>query len=88
MVAIRGTWSMEDIITDSVAEAERLHDWLPKSFREEQGGEADQMWAHGGIVAAAEAVLVDLDANGILAALLQGDFSNCEVPPEEEVAER
>lgn len=29
VVAIRGTWSMEDIITDSVASAECLKDWLP-----------------------------------------------------------
>lgn len=30
VVAIRGTWSMEDIITDSVADPMLLRDWLPK----------------------------------------------------------
>ena len=30
IVSIRGTWSMEDIITDSVADPMLLKDWLPK----------------------------------------------------------
>ena len=30
IVSVRGTWSMEDIITDSVADPMLLKDWLPK----------------------------------------------------------
>ena len=88
VVAIRGTWSMEDIITDSVAEPECLADWLPKAFREQHGEDAAQMWAHSGIVAAADAILLDLEANNILSALLEGDSGTTATAPEPEVAER
>ena len=80
---------MEDIITDSVAEPECLADWLPKGFREAHGEEeAAQMWAHSGIVAAADAILLDLEANAILAALLEGENGTTAAAPEPEVAER
>ena len=55
VIAVRGTSSVEDVITDSVAEPERLgSEWLP-----EGGAEADAgaMFAHGGIKAAAESIL-------------------------------
>ena len=46
---------MEDIITDSVAEPERLDsEWIPKCIRDEANG---PLYAHAGIKAAADAVL-------------------------------
>ena len=80
---------MEDIITDSVAEPECLADWLPKGFRDAHGEEeAAQMWAHSGIVGAADAILLDLEANAILSALLEGGYGAPAAAPEPEVADR
>lgn len=42
------------------------------------------MWAHSGIVGAADAVLLDLEANGILRALLEG----AETTPQQQAVER
>ena len=55
MVAVRGTSSVEDVITDSVAEPERLPpEWLPEGGAEAGAG---AMFAHSGIKAAAESIL-------------------------------
>ena len=55
MVALRGTTSVEDIITDSVAEPQRLDpEWIPKAIRDKANG---PLYAHAGIKAAADAVL-------------------------------
>jgi hypothetical protein len=57
VVALRGTTSVEDIITDSVAEPVRLEeDWLPEEIRARDGS-GGQLYAHAGIKAAADAVL-------------------------------
>ncbi len=55
VVAVRGTSSVEDVITDSVAEPERLEpEWLPEGAAAAGAG---AMFAHGGIKAAAESIL-------------------------------
>lgn len=55
VIAVRGTSSVEDVITDSVAEPERLSSvWLPEGGAEAGAG---AMFAHGGIKAAAESIL-------------------------------
>ena len=55
VIAVRGTSSVEDVITDSVAEPERLGPmWLPEGGAEAGAG---AMFAHGGIKAAAESIL-------------------------------
>ncbi len=57
MLALRGTTTVEDIITDSVAEPERLDPaWIAKGLRPDQD-EAGALYAHAGIKAAADAVL-------------------------------
>lgn len=57
MVALRGTTSVEDIITDSVAEPVRLEpDWLPGEIKARDGS-GGHLYAHAGIKAAAVAVL-------------------------------
>lgn len=54
-MAVRGTSSVEDVITDSVAEPERLPpEWLPEGGAEAGAG---AMFAHSGIKAAAESIL-------------------------------
>ena len=54
-MALRGTTSVEDIITDSVAEPEKLDpEWIPKCIRNQASG---PLYAHAGIKAAADAVL-------------------------------
>eukprot|EP00884_Botryococcus_braunii_P011575 jgi/Botrbrau1/20418/Bobra.0006s0072.2 len=72
VVAIRGTYSLEDVITDSVAEPERLlGDWLPADLlTSSPEGDRTAFLVHSGILAAAKAVLQDLDVNGILGELL------------------
>lgn len=57
-------------------------------FRDEHGEETKQMWAHSGIIGAADAILVDLEANGILEALLQGEEDVSEAAPKNQAAER
>lgn len=44
----------------------------------------EHMWAHSGIVGAADAILMDLEANGILKALLE----RIDTTPEQQAAER
>lgn len=57
VLALRGTTSVEDIITDSVAEPERLDPaWISKALRPQED-EAARLYAHAGIKAAADAVL-------------------------------
>ena len=50
----------------------------------EQHKDAEHMWAHSGIVGAADAILIDLEANGILKALLEAQ----DTTPEQQAAER
>jgi len=57
-------------------------------FRDEHGEETKQMWAHSGIVGAADAILVDLEANGILEALLRGEEDVAGAAPEQQAADR
>lgn len=44
----------------------------------------EHMWAHSGIVGCADAILLDLEANGILRALLD----KVDTTPEQQAAER
>ena len=112
VLALRGTMSMADIVTDAVAHPENIDDWLPPHFAKvvlasaagllqchrkpqveatstiqcmcEEAKDGQQVsyrhaccaqetnldqgraWGHAGIVAAASAVLADLEKGGIL----------------------
>ena len=57
MVALRGTASVEDVITDSVADPAPLADWVPEAFAKQHGEAARDFHAHAGILGSAEAVL-------------------------------
>ncbi|EIE20387.1 alpha/beta-hydrolase [Coccomyxa subellipsoidea C-169] len=85
VVALRGTTSVEDIITDSVAEPVRLEpDWLPGEIRARDGS-GGHLYAHAGIKAAADAVLKDMEDNKVLGALLRGDYGDMSKSAAEEV---
>ncbi|BDA50747.1 Sn1-specific diacylglycerol lipase alpha [Coccomyxa sp. Obi] len=85
VVALRGTTSVEDIITDSVAVPVRLDpEWLPEKLRAADGS-GGQLFAHAGIKAAADAVLQDMEDNRVLGALLRGDYGDMSKTAAEEV---
>ncbi|KAL0046812.1 hypothetical protein WJX82_010501 [Trebouxia sp. C0006] len=73
VVAVRGTATMEDVITDSVAAPDLLDrsEWLPESFKQQQAQTGERMYAHGGIVAAAAAILQDMGKHRLLQRLLE-----------------
>ncbi|KAL0037858.1 hypothetical protein WJX79_002263 [Trebouxia sp. C0005] len=73
VVAVRGTATMEDVITDSVAAPDLLDrsEWLPESFKQQQAQTGERMYAHGGIVAAAAAILQDMGKHKLLQRLLE-----------------
>lgn len=68
---IRGSASMADLVTDLVGTCLPFHDWLPEEFVQRHGlhGRAH---AHEGLLAAARAVLQDLNRHQILHTLLTG----------------
>ena len=78
VVAIRGTLSAADVLTDALCEAERADDWL---CAREEGGRPPSaastapptpLYAHAGILAAARAVAADIEGQGVLDAMLEG----------------
>ncbi|KAL3145874.1 hypothetical protein ABBQ38_015244 [Trebouxia sp. C0009 RCD-2024] len=73
VLAVRGTATMEDVITDSVAAPDLLDrsEWLPESFKQQQAQTGERMYAHGGIVAAAAAILADMEQHNLLQRLLE-----------------
>ncbi|KAK9829311.1 hypothetical protein WJX72_005111 [[Myrmecia] bisecta] len=75
VVAIRGTVSIADLVTDAVVHPECINSWLPKGFRKKNRLRG-RMYAHAGMVSAASAILEDLEAVGILPALMKDDQPN------------
>ncbi|BDA43045.1 probable Sn1-specific diacylglycerol lipase alpha [Coccomyxa sp. Obi] len=73
VVAIRGTMSMADVVTDAVVHPEGIDDWLPPALSKANKHKRGTAFGHAGIVASASAVLADLDKGGILRVLLGGD---------------
>lgn len=69
-MCIRGTASFADLVTDLVGRPVDFKDWLPSSFVEEHN--IQDARAHAGILAAAKAVLRDLNRHQILHTLLTG----------------
>ena len=68
IVSIRGTFSLEDCITDVLIEPECL-EHLGNSF----GFDGSRQYCHGGVLAAARNVHRDLDRHGLLNQLLLGE---------------
>jgi hypothetical protein len=74
VLAIRGTASLSDAITDICVAPEDVSKWIPADVKAKLPPGAPLL-SHAGIVRAAEAVLADVDAMGVLPALLEGDRS-------------
>ncbi|KAL6771318.1 hypothetical protein ACKKBG_A25860 [Auxenochlorella protothecoides x Auxenochlorella symbiontica] len=70
VISIRGTVSMEDLITDLLSQPVDVSDWLPPWVQEAQSHKDECMYAHAGVVSAATAILLDMEEKGLLKELL------------------
>lgn len=68
VLAIRGTFSLEDCVTDVLIEPESL-----QQMGDEFGFDAEDQYCHGGIISCARVVYRDLQRHGILDKLLYGE---------------
>ena len=82
VLSIRGTASFADLATDLVSTPTDFLDWLPERFVQEN--DIKEAKAHGGILAAAKAVLTDLNRHQILQILLLGHPQSPEDPEDSE----
>ena len=57
MVALRGSYSTEDLITDAVADPVSVAHWVPQAFAKQHEGAVHAFHAHAGVKGAADAVL-------------------------------
>ncbi|KAK9811146.1 hypothetical protein WJX73_006499 [Symbiochloris irregularis] len=72
VLAIRGTSSLADVVTDAVVRPAPMQDWLPEQYKSRlTEKQLQRLFAHGGILAATSAILTDLQANGLLSGLLR-----------------
>ncbi|GAB4819117.1 hypothetical protein N2152v2_006163 [Parachlorella kessleri] len=69
VLAVRGTVSMEDLITDLLSSPLDVSSWLP-DWVNEANADGKGMYAHSGIVGSATAILKDLEERGLLKELL------------------
>uniref|UniRef100_A0A1D1ZLV4 sn-1-specific diacylglycerol lipase n=2 Tax=Auxenochlorella protothecoides TaxID=3075 RepID=A0A1D1ZLV4_AUXPR len=67
VLAIRGTISAADIVTDAMVASERLEHLLPVSLKEDVKGPC---FGHTGMLAAAQAIFMDMKERGILTPLV------------------
>ena len=68
VLAIRGTFSLEDCVTDVMVDPESLEE-----LGSEYGFDANREYGHGGVTNCARIVMRDLQRHGILERLLLGD---------------
>ncbi|PRW33020.1 ubiquitin-like modifier-activating enzyme ATG7 isoform X1 [Chlorella sorokiniana] len=71
VLALRGSHSMADAVTDLMDRPVDICDWLPEGFRQEHP-ELSEARVHLGMLSAAKAVLQDLNKHQILPILLTG----------------
>eukprot|EP00891_Asterochloris_glomerata_P004182 jgi/Astpho2/4182/Aster-x1205 len=71
ILALRGTMTVADLVTDAVCHPEPLDSWLPDEVVE-LNERLRNAFGHGGMVSAAENIFRDLDENGILRTLIHG----------------
>jgi sn1-specific diacylglycerol lipase len=72
VVSIRGTFSLEDCVTDVLIEPESLEE-LGMEF----GFDGTGQYCHGGVLACARSVYRDLERHGLLDRLLVGEHARC-----------
>lgn len=79
VIALRGTISVADLVTDAVVYPEVIDDWIPESIRKNMK-ESGPMLAHAGMVAAAQAVFEDMRERGIIPTA-EGSLQRASVSP-------
>lgn len=72
VVAIRGTQSIADLVTDAVVHPEPMESWVPQDYVKQHGA-LGAVFGHAGMVASAEAILKDMEDHGVLQTLLHGE---------------
>lgn len=65
VIAIRGTISVADLVTDVVVYPEVIDDWIPESIKVKSSTEGPA-FAHAGMFSAAKAIYRDMEQRGIL----------------------
>ncbi|CAL8469008.1 g8549 [Coccomyxa elongata] len=71
VVAVRGTWSLADFVTDIIAVPKPADWWLPPSLQQKQkDGNMEGVYAHSGVLSAASTIWNDMEEHGILPVLL------------------
>lgn len=76
VLAVRGTISAADIVTDAIVTSERVEDLVPERLGQQIDGPC---FAHAGMVAAAGAIFADMKERGILAPLVGSGRKAAEV---------
>jgi len=83
-ICIRGTVSVEDLVTDLLSNPVEVGAWLPQwvvsENKRNHGGEG--MYAHTGVVGSTNAILKDLESQGILRELKAGKLARMKPPPQ------
>ncbi|KAL4421634.1 hypothetical protein ABPG75_010925 [Micractinium tetrahymenae] len=85
VVAIRGTISAADIVTDAIVYPEPLDSFLPPDIKEEL---TEPAFAHAGMVAAARAIFQDMTERGILQQLVEEEAVGDYTAPQGQQAQR
>lgn len=67
VIAVRGTLSLEDCLTDAICEPVEL-----REAGETWGFDGKDRWAHGGMLRAAQAIRSDISRQGTLTAVFEG----------------
>ncbi|BDA42995.1 probable Sn1-specific diacylglycerol lipase alpha [Coccomyxa sp. Obi] len=76
VVAVRGTWSLADFVTDVIAVPKPADWWLPPSLQQKQkDGNMEGVYAHSGVLSAAATIWKDMEEHCILPVLLSRDES-------------
>ncbi|EFN60123.1 expressed protein, partial [Chlorella variabilis] len=85
VLAIRGTISIADLVTDAVVYPEPLDSFLPQEIKEEL---SEPAFAHAGMVAAAKAIFEDMLQRDILPQLVRDEAMADFTAPEQQEARR
>ncbi|KFM25319.1 Sn1-specific diacylglycerol lipase alpha [Auxenochlorella protothecoides] len=86
VLALRGTVTMEDLITDLLSAPIDVSEWLPDWVLDANEG-GKPLYAHAGIVSSATAVLQDLDEHGLLKELLLARLEHAAGTPADDITE-
>ncbi len=77
VVALRGTMTLADVVTDAVAVPERIDGWLPKGVMESaaRGRRKHRAYAHSGMVATTQNLEADLNKKCVTLSICNNFYS-------------